>query len=135
MPVRTKVLIFYRETKTMYYKWYDKLDHGVTIKKGSRRRLGMVRWPTGVLGWVRIPMLIAGIAGILGILKNMSPVAARLLRPLNLPSVEFCWTMLALAIVVYLVCIVFWLSKDDASDIYDQPDKKESAVPGRWRSL
>lgn len=119
----------------MYYEWHDKSDHGVTVKKVSRHRLGIVRWPTGVLGWIRIPLLVAGIAGILGILKNMWPVTFRLLKPLNLPSIEFCWIMLALAIAIYLLCIVCWLSKNITPDIYDQPDKKASISPGRWRSL
>jgi hypothetical protein len=119
----------------MYYKWHDKLDHGVTVKKGSRRRLGIAYWPTGVLGWIRIPLLVAGIAGILGILKNMWPVTFRLLKPLNLPSIEFCWIMLALAIAVYLLCIVYWLSPKDIMEMYDQHDKKSSASPGWWRNL
>jgi hypothetical protein len=127
------------ETKTMYYKWHDKSDHGVTVKKVPRCRQGMVRWPTGVLGWIRIPTLVVGIAGILGILKNIWPVTFRLLKPLNLPSIEFCWIMLALAIAIYLLCIVCWVSKNITPDIYDQPDdrhdKKSTASSGRWRSL
>jgi hypothetical protein len=121
----------------MYHRWYDKLDRGVSVKKSSPCRLGIARWPAGVLGWIRIPSLIVGIAGILGILKYMSPRAARLLKPLNLPSIEFCWIMLALAVTVYLLCIVCWLSKNITPDIdiYNQPDKKVSASPGRWRSL
>jgi protein-S-isoprenylcysteine O-methyltransferase Ste14 len=119
----------------MYDRWHDKSDHDVTAKKASRCRQGIGCWPTGVLGWIRIPSLVVGIAGILGILKYMSPRAARLLKSLNLPSIEFCWIMLAVAIVVYLLCIVYWLSPKDITDIYDQPDKKASAASGRWRSL
>jgi hypothetical protein len=125
------------ETKTVYYKWHDKSDHGVTVKKVSRYRPGVACWPTGVLSWIRIPSLIAAITGILGILKYKLPEAARLLKPLNLPSIEFCWIMLALAVAGYLLCIVCWLSKNITPDIdiYNQPDKKVSASPGRWRSL
>lgn len=119
----------------MYYGWHDKSNHGVTVKKVSRCRQGIAYWPTGVLGWIRIPSLIVGIAGILGILKSMSPEAARLLKPLNLPSIQFCWIMLALAVAVYLLCIVYWLSPKDITEMYDQHDKKSSASPGRWRSL
>jgi hypothetical protein len=120
----------------MYNRWRDKLESRIAAKTVSRRRVGFLCWPTDIMGWVRIPSLIAGIAGLLGILRYTSPQAFRLLKPLNLPSIEFCWVMLALGVAVYFLCLVSWLSpKGDATKVYDVPEKKATSSSGGWRSL
>jgi hypothetical protein len=118
------------------YQWNHKWERGITAKKVSCRRLGFAYWPHDVLGWMRIPSLIAGAAGILGILKYASPLAFRLLKPLNLPSIEFSWVMLALAVAVYVLCLIYWLSPEDIAKTYRKYNKKNiSVAPGRWRNL
>jgi hypothetical protein len=103
-------------------------------KKNSGRHFGLERCPDDVWGWLRIPSMIAGIIGILGIAKCTSPRVCRLLKSFNLPSIEVCWMILIVAVAVYLLCVVYWLLP--ANSAKAPPERKDvSLPPQQWRSF
>jgi protein-S-isoprenylcysteine O-methyltransferase Ste14 len=111
---------------------WKRKENRIPGKKKSRRYFGLERWPDDVWGWLRIPAMIAGITGILGIVKYTSPQACRLLKSFNLPSIEFCWMILIASVAVYLLCFVYWLLPK--SSVKVSPERKGvSLPPQQWR--
>jgi hypothetical protein len=101
--------------------------------KGRFKYYGLVAWPDDALGWLRILATIMLLAGTLGILKNTLFFWYTILKPLRLPSIEWCWIMIALSVGFHLFCAIrfFYVrNKSCVANVYDR-----SVVPQQWRSF
>jgi hypothetical protein len=105
-----------------------------SVKRKIRRRFVLACWPDDMVGWLRIPSMITGITGILGVVKYSNQPAAVLLKSFNLPPVEFCWLMLGVGCTVYLLSLACWLFVEDVARTC-RPTSDDGSNPGRWRSL
>lgn len=103
-------------------------------KAKTRRWYGLAYWPDDVVGWLRIPSLIMFCIGILGTAKYTWPVAARYLKSINLPAIEFCWLMLIAGGTVYLLSLISWLFFEDIRKNC-RPSHDIVTAPGQWRSM
>jgi hypothetical protein len=99
------------------------------------RRYSLAFWPDDVTGWLRIPSMIAGIAGILGVVKYSNQPAAVLLKSFNLPPIEFCWLMLGVGGTVYLLSLACWLFVEDVAKTSRPHSQTASVNSNPWRSI
>jgi hypothetical protein len=104
-------------------------------KKRTHRRFRLAYWPDDMVGWLRIPSMIAGITGVLGVVKYSSHPAAVLLRSFNLPPVEFCWLMLGAGCTVYLLSLACWLFVEDVAKTCRPQNYSASDSASQWRSM
>jgi hypothetical protein len=104
-------------------------------KRTLRMRFCLAYWPNDAAGWLRIPSMITGIAGILGVAKYTWLLASRLLKSVNMPPVEFCWLMLGVGGTVYLLSIICGLFFDDVAKAYRPQSDAASSAHSQWRSL
>jgi hypothetical protein len=92
-------------------------------------------WPDDLAGWLRIPSMITGITGIVGVIKYSRLPAAAFLKSFNLPSAEICWLMLGIGCTVYLLSLACWLFVEDVA-VTCRPDSGDSFnQSSRWRSM
>jgi hypothetical protein len=114
--------------------WKRKKDDTSGGRK-SRRRFALAYWPDDVAGWLRIPSMITGITGFLGVVKYSSQPAAVLLKSFNLPPVEFCWLMLGVGCTVYLLSLACWLFVEDVARTCRPHGDTASVTSSQWRSM
>jgi hypothetical protein len=103
-------------------------------QRTSRRRFSLPCWPADVTGWLRIPSMITGIVGILGVVKYSRLPIAVFLKSVNFPPVEFCWLMLGVGCTVYLLSLACRLCVEDVARTC-RPHSGTDCNPDQWRSL
>jgi hypothetical protein len=114
--------------------WKRKQDK-ISGERKRRRWLALAYWPDEVAGWLRIPSMIAAIAGILGVVKYSSLSVSVYLKPVNLPPVEFCWLMLGIGCTVYVLSLACWLFVEDVAKTCGPRNHSVSDNSSQWRSM
>jgi hypothetical protein len=114
--------------------WKRKQDK-ISGERKMRRRFALAYWPDDVAGWLRIPSMITGLTGILGVMKYTWQPASVLLASFNLPSVALCWWMLGAGSTVYLLSLAFWLFVEDVAKTCRPQNHSASDNSSQWRSM